>query len=94
VPTDDIALMPPEARDHEPRAALDGGSDGLDILRRVVLEAPPWLSPAGVVLVEVSEQQAPHLVAAAQSIGRTADLVTDDEIGGSVLVIGERSRDR
>ena len=35
VPTDAIALMPPEARDHEPRVALDGGPDGLDVQRRV-----------------------------------------------------------
>jgi release factor glutamine methyltransferase len=87
VPTDDIALMPPEARDHEPRSALDGGADGLDILRRVVREAPTWLSPGGVVLVEVSEQQAPHLVAVAKDIGRAGELVTDEEIGGSVLMI-------
>jgi release factor glutamine methyltransferase len=87
VPTDDIALMPPEARDHEPRGALDGGADGLDILRRVVLEATPWLSPTGTVLVEVSAQQAPHLIAVVESIGRTGELVTDEEIGGSVLVI-------
>ena len=36
VPTDRIQDMPPEARDHEPRLALDGGADGLDVHRRVV----------------------------------------------------------
>ena len=35
VPTDEVGLLPPEARDHEPLVALDGGGDGLDILRRV-----------------------------------------------------------
>ncbi len=39
VPTDEIALMPPEARDHEPRVALDGGTDGLDVHRRIIAEA-------------------------------------------------------
>src|SRR5262245_9989650 len=45
VPTEAIASMPPEAREHEPRTALDGGADGLDLLRRVATDAPGWLAP-------------------------------------------------
>src|SRR3954462_11501847 len=59
VPTDAIALMPPEARDHEPRSALDGGTDGLDLARRVVAGAGEWLAPAGSLLFEVGEAQVP-----------------------------------
>ena len=58
VPTDDIGLMPPEARAHEPRVTLDGGADGLDVLRRVAAVAPRWLAPGGHLLVETSEAQA------------------------------------
>jgi release factor glutamine methyltransferase len=87
VPTNSIELMPPEARDHEPRTALDGGPDGLDILRRVIIEAPPWLSPAGIVLVEVSPSQATELEPVANNAGSNAELLTDEEIGGSVLLI-------
>ena len=58
VPTDQIALMPPEARDHEPAVALDGGSDGLEIHRRVAATAAEWLAPGGTVLIETSRQQA------------------------------------
>lgn len=46
VPTDEVGLLPPEARDHEPLTALDGGADGLDILRRVAEEAPAGWPPA------------------------------------------------
>ncbi|MET0820895.1 MAG: putative protein N(5)-glutamine methyltransferase, partial [Aeromicrobium sp.] len=45
VPTDRIADMPPEARDHEPHAALDGGPDGVDLHRRLAAGAPDWLAP-------------------------------------------------
>jgi len=58
VPTDDVRLLPAEARLHEPRITLDGGSDGLDVLRRVSAAAPGWLAPGGHVLVETSERQA------------------------------------
>ncbi len=40
VPTGEIGLLPAEARLHEPRLALDGGADGLDLLRRVAAAAP------------------------------------------------------
>ena len=59
VPTDAIASMPPEARDHEARIALDGGGDGLDVHRRVVAEAGRWLAPGGHLLIETSVRQAP-----------------------------------
>ncbi|MYR89019.1 putative protein N(5)-glutamine methyltransferase, partial [Streptomyces sp. SID685] len=39
VPTPDLPLLPAEARDHEPTTALDGGPDGLAVLRRVAAEA-------------------------------------------------------
>lgn len=58
VPSGEIERMPPEARLHEPRVALDGGDDGLDIHRRVAAAARDWLAPGGVLLIETSESQA------------------------------------
>lgn len=91
VPTDAIATMPPEARDHEPRAALDGGPDGLEVLRRVVAAAPAWLRPGGgTLLFEVSPAQASAAVALAASTGLRAavaqDDPDDDATGGTVVV--------
>jgi len=64
VPTGAVALLPPEARIHEPRVALDGGADGLGVLRRVSAAAPRWLAPGGHLLVETSERQAAQAVEA------------------------------
>ncbi|QNP74287.1 putative protein N(5)-glutamine methyltransferase [Streptomyces roseirectus] len=79
VPTGEVGLLPAEARDHEPRVALDGGGDGLDVLRRVAAEAAHWLAPAGCLLVETSEHQAPSAVAAFRRGGLTPRLSYDDD---------------
>jgi release factor glutamine methyltransferase len=86
VPTGEIGLMPAEARDHEPRVALDGGADGLDVGRRVVAVAPRWLAPAGVVLIETSERQAPALVEAAATAGLRPVVVHDENTGGTAVL--------
>ena len=69
VPTAEIALLPHEARDFEPLLALDGGTDGLELLRRIIAEAPGWLAPGGTLLTEVSEEQAPAVAALLEASG-------------------------
>ncbi len=54
----EIATLQPDIRDHEPRLALDGGGDGLDIVRRIVAEAPGFLSPGGALAMEIGAEQA------------------------------------
>jgi release factor glutamine methyltransferase len=58
IPTGELATLPPDVRDHEPRIALDGGADGLDVVRRVVGAAQRRLRPGGVVAIEVAHDQA------------------------------------
>lgn len=86
VPTDAIASMPPEARNHEPRLALDGGVDGLAVLRRVIAEAPDWLRHGGAVIVEVSRGQAPEVRALMDAIGLDARIVGDDDLDATAVV--------
>lgn len=78
VPTDDIALLPHEARDYEPLLALDGGPDGLALVRRILAGAPGWLAPGGALLTEVSEEQAPTVVRMAEALGLAATV--DDTV--------------
>jgi release factor glutamine methyltransferase len=52
VPSSDIADLPPEVRDWEPRGALDGGPDGLDVARALLADAPRVLAPGGWLIME------------------------------------------
>ncbi len=89
VPTEEIGLLPSEARMHEPRVALDGGVDGLDVQRRVIGAAPLWLAPAGHLLVETSERQAPRTVEAVARSGLIPRVARCDELD-AIVVIGTR----
>lgn len=86
VPTDEIRLMPPEAREHEANAALDGGDDGLALQRRVVSEAREWLAPRGHVLIETSRRQASATAGILEASGFAASIVHDDEVDGTVAI--------
>ncbi|MEV0282384.1 putative protein N(5)-glutamine methyltransferase [Streptomyces sp. NPDC050610] len=85
VPTEAIGTLPPEARDHEPLVALDGGTDGLDVLRRVTAAAPRWLAPGGSLLVETSERQAVKAAAAFTASGLVTRVTTCDELNATVI---------
>ena len=89
VPSAEIGLLPPEARAHEPRAALDGGTDGLDLLRRVVAGAAGWLAPGGHLLTETSEHQAPLAESVVTAGGLTARVARSPELDATVI-IGQR----
>jgi release factor glutamine methyltransferase len=88
VPTDAIALMPPEAREHEPHITLDGGADGVDIQRRVAGGAAEWLAPGGCVLIETSREQSPRTVAAFHAAGLTAEVRRAEDVDGTVVIGG------
>jgi release factor glutamine methyltransferase len=86
VPSAAVALMPPEARDAEPRTALDGGPDGTVLQRRVAAQARSWLAPGGTLLVETSARQAPRTAAAVRAGGLRADVVRDEERDATVVL--------
>jgi release factor glutamine methyltransferase len=86
VPTDAIGLLPPEAREHESLVALDGGSDGLAVLQRVIVGAGGWLADGGHLLVEASEAQTPDLVGAVADAGLTVQAVHSQEHDVTVII--------
>jgi release factor glutamine methyltransferase len=86
VPTAEIAGMPPEARDHEPRVTLDGGQDGLDVHRRVATGAPAWLVRGGTLLVETSRGQAPLAASLLEQAGLSPRIVSSRKRGATVVM--------
>lgn len=85
VPSEAVAFMPAEARLYEAAVALDGGPDGLTVLRRVLAGASRWLAPTGSLLVEAGAPQLERLAEHAAEIGLNSTVHTDEEIGAIVV---------
>jgi release factor glutamine methyltransferase len=88
VPLAELALMPPEARLHEPPSALTGGCDGLDVLRGVISGAPAWLAPGGTLMVETGATQAGEIAGLMEGTGLRPRTARSAERSATV-VIGE-----
>ncbi len=89
VPTEAIALLPHEARGHEPRRALDGGGDGLRVLRRVTASAAAWLAPGGHLLLEAGVRQAAHVVDMVAAAGLVPRVAMSEEPAAAVIIGGK-----
>lgn len=76
IPTGEISGLMPEVRDHEPKLALDGGTDGLAVIRKLVEGSPQRLLPGGALLIEVGQGQADTVI----EIMRTAGFTTIEAI--------------
>lgn len=85
VPADAIAFMPVEARIYEPDAALNGGVDGLEMHRRIAAEAPQWLGPGGVLLLESSRRQASATASILASQGFSVSVASNVVLQGTVV---------
>ena len=85
VPTAEISSMPSEARDHEPRGALDGGADGMDVQRRIIAEVSEWLHVGGSLLIETSEHQASQVAASMAAAGLVPVMIGSDDESAHVV---------
>ncbi len=89
IPTQELATLSPTVRDHEPRLALDGGDDGLAIVRRVLREAPPFMAPSGWLLMEVMAGQSATVQTLAAENGWT-EVTVHRDAGGHERVLQAR----
>lgn len=78
IPSADIATLHADVQQYEPRLALDGGADGLDLIRRICADAKPHLKPGGWLMFEFTPEQAPAILALAQEHGYSDATIVKD----------------
>jgi len=78
----DIAMLPPEVRDHDPLRALDGGTDGLDGYRAIAAEARRLLAPGGALVMELGAGQAQAVTDLMRVNGFTLDSPPRHDLAG------------
>jgi release factor glutamine methyltransferase len=88
VPDDAWGSLPPEVREHEPREAVLGGPDGLEVIMRLLEAAPRWLALGGWLVLETGEDQAERLAMLLGVIGYEDVTVTRDLAGRPRVVEG------
>jgi release factor glutamine methyltransferase len=89
IPTAEVAKLPAEVR-KEPLGALDGGADGLDVVRRLIADAPSVLEAGGALAMEVGAGQAPAVVALFAADGRYEPAVATKDLAGIERVVAAR----
>jgi len=92
IPSGEIEKLDPEVRDFEPRSALDGGGDGLDVIRRIAAEAAHFLKPGGRVMLELEEDGA----GAAQKVFAAAQWIVEalePDLAGKPRILIARTAD-
>ncbi|MFA5375137.1 MAG: peptide chain release factor N(5)-glutamine methyltransferase [Dehalococcoidia bacterium] len=84
---DELAGLSAEIKDYEPHVALAGGDDGLNVIRRLIVDAPDKLCSGGAVLLEIAPSQAAGLASWAAGLGSwgSVDLVRDCGGVGRIL---------
>lgn len=87
IPTDVIATLQTEIKDHEPMAALDGGADGLAFYRRISAEAPQNLKTGGFLILEIGSDQAEAVSALLDEAGVYDEVEVHKDLAGLDRVI-------
>jgi release factor glutamine methyltransferase len=86
IPAGEIAGLPVDVRDFEPRLALDGGADGLDLVREIAALAPSHLTAGGLLALEIGADQGAAALAILRERGY-AELELARDLGGRERVV-------
>lgn len=93
IPHLDVPRLQPEIAYHEPRLALDGGADGLDVLRRLIASAPDHLAAGGWLLAEFGQGHGAAVVRLAAAAGLVEVSLARDLAGHERLLAARRTSD-
>ena len=80
IPTAKLHNLPVYGK--EPEVALDGGWDGLDLIRKLLDSAPHWISPGGLILLEIESSQGQSVSTLAESVMPKADIQIQPDLAG------------
>lgn len=89
VTAQEMAELAPEVREHEPRLALEGGSDGLAFYRRILAQAGQFLKPNGWLMLEIGSRQAEPVKALFAAAGWQPPTLYKDPAGNDRLLAGQ-----
>ncbi|MDQ7781290.1 MAG: peptide chain release factor N(5)-glutamine methyltransferase [Desulfomonilaceae bacterium] len=87
IPTGDIQGLDPEVRDFEPLNALDGGPDGLDLIRRLVVGSKDHLAKGGSLILEIGATQGDAVRGILRRMGGMTNVETFHDLSGRTRVI-------
>jgi release factor glutamine methyltransferase len=91
VPRAELSALSAEVR-KEPLLALDGGEDGLDVIRRIVAEAPTWLLPGGLLALEIGDGQGDRVRSLLEAAGYGSVRIERDLARHDRMAFGTRPR--
>ena len=83
-----------EVRNHDPRAALDGGTDGLDAYRSLIPQAADLLAPGAILIVEAGEGQSGLINGLMTMAGLTPTGAPKADLGGIPRAVAARKMPR
>lgn len=90
IPSKTVDGLDAEVKDFEPRLALDGGPEGMDLVSRIIKEAPDWLAPGGLLLMEIDDTQEELVRAACEECGRYASFAVLCDLAGKIRYLKAR----
>ena len=90
IPSRTVDGLDAEVKDFEPRLALDGGPEGMDLVARIIKEAPDWLAPGGLLLMEIDDTQEELVRAACEECGRYASFAVLRDLAGKIRYLKAR----
>ena len=90
IPSRTVDGLAAEVKDFEPRLALDGGPEGMDLVSRIIIEAPDWLAPGGLLLMEIDDTQEELVRAACEECSRYASFAVLRDLAGKIRYLKAR----
>ncbi len=91
IPSRDIPLLGPEVRDYEPRIAIDGGLDGLDVIRRIARDSHHYIQKGGFLVMEIGEGQEPSVLEILKGCNYIDCMIFKDLSGSERYIVSRKA---